>query len=349
VHSWKSCLVARASSTRGMRDHKTGESRAIDGCRAASGWLLFSALALTAIAVGVMLRKGALPAPGAMASVATPTLVPPAAPGGSIALPHQVARPTATASPTSAPVAPTSTPVSPTSTSTPTVTATATPTSSPTQARTTTPAATQRPTATGVGIVRGNTERPWIALTFDTNHNAGPTRSILQTLREKNVWCTFFVVGYSIGQDPALLREIVADGHELGNHSNTHPRFTDLGDEQVAAQLAAVEHKVIELTGQSTKPYFRAPQGITSERVRRVARENGYLTIYWTGHVGDWMEGATTESALSNALHYACNGAILLLHASSELTAEALPQIIEELQARGYRLVTLSEVLAPQE
>jgi peptidoglycan/xylan/chitin deacetylase (PgdA/CDA1 family) len=341
--------MIRGSPTRLLVEHEPTQSMGIDSRRARRGWLLFAVLAVAASTVGVMLREGALPALSVMALVATATPVPSAAPGGSVALPDQIATPSATASPTSTPVAPTPMPVPPTSTSTATLTATATPTSSPTPTGTAVPAPTPRPTVTGVGIVRGNTERPWIALTFDTNHNSGPARSILQTLREKNVGCTFFVVGYSIGRDPALLREIVADGHELGNHSNTHPRFTDLTDAQVAAQLAAVEHKVIELTGQSTKPYFRAPQGITSERVRRVARENGYLTIYWTGHVGDWMEGATTESALSNALHYAWNGAILLLHASSELTAEALPQIIEELQARGYRLVTLSEVLAPQE
>jgi len=158
---------------------------------------------------------------------------------------------------------------------------------------------------------------------------------------------TFFITGHSIARDPALLQEIVADVHQLGNHSNTHPRFTDLTDEQIGAQLAAVEEAVVALTGHSTKPYFRAPQGITNERVRRVVREHGYLTIYWTGHVGDWMGNPTPESVLSYALHYASNGAILLLHASSHQTAEALPQIIDELQARGYRLVTLSEVLAP--
>jgi peptidoglycan/xylan/chitin deacetylase (PgdA/CDA1 family) len=223
------------------------------------------------------------------------------------------------------------------------------PTSTATPAAIGTLSPTARATGTGVGIVRGNAERPWIALTFDTDHNSAPARSILATLRQKNVRCTFFVVGYSITRDPALLQEIVADGHELGNHSNTHPRFTDLTDEQIAGQLAAVENLVVELTGQSTKPYFRAPQGITNERVRRVVRENGYLTIYWTGHVGDWMEGATPESVLNYALHYACNGAILVLHASSEKTAEALAHIIDELEAQGYRLVTLSEVLAPSE
>jgi peptidoglycan/xylan/chitin deacetylase (PgdA/CDA1 family) len=299
-------------------------------------------LAIAAVAPAVLLRGGVLPVSDVMAVAPTPTPVPSLGLRGSFVLVDASPTPAYAASPTSTPLPPTATSVPPTPTRLP-----PTSTSTPTLTPTVTVVPTPRPTDSGIGIVRGNTERPWIALTFDSNHHSEPARSILETLRQRNVHCTYFVTGDSARRDPELVQEIVADGHELGNHSDTHIRFTDLTDEQIATQLAAVEELVIELTGHSTKPYFRAPHGVTSERVRRVVKENGYHTIYWTGHVGDWKQGATAESVLSYALHYACNGAILLLHASSYETAEALPQIIDELRARGYRLVTLSEVLAP--
>jgi peptidoglycan/xylan/chitin deacetylase (PgdA/CDA1 family) len=146
---------------------------------------------------------------------------------------------------------------------------------------------------------------------------------------------------------PELLQEIVADGHELGNHSDTHPRFTELTDEQIGEELAAVEEWVLELTGQSTKPYFRPPFGNRDDRVRRLVQQNGYLTIYWTYQVWDWTGDRTAEEVFNYAVDGARNGAIVVMHVGSQDTAEALPMIIEELRARGYRLVTLSELLAP--
>ena len=204
-----------------------------------------------------------------------------------------------------------------------------------------------RPSVTTVEIARGSTQRPWIALTFDAGASAAPLPSILETLREKNVHCTFFITGILLrqAQGPELVQKIVADGHELGNHSDTHPRFTELTEEEIAEELAAVEDWVIELTGQSTKPYFRPPYGNRDERVRRLVSENGYLTIYWTYHVWDWVEDRTAESVYNYAVDGACSGAIVVMHVGAQETAEALPRIIDDLEAQGYRLVTLSELL----
>lgn len=203
------------------------------------------------------------------------------------------------------------------------------------------------PAASAAEIVRGDTERPWIALTFDTSWDLTPLPSILQTLRQKDVRCTFFVTGITLGQaqGPELVQEIVADGHELGNHSDTHPQFTVLTDEEIGAELATVEDWIMQLTGRSTRPYFRPPFGDRDERVRQVVQENGYLTIMWTYHVWDWVEDRTAESVYNYAVDGASNGAIVVMHVGAQETADALPRIIEELWARGYRLVTLSELL----
>lgn len=231
----------------------------------------------------------------------------------------------------------------------PTLTVTPSPTPIPTD--TPLPTATlppvSPPAATEEEIWHGNTERPWIALTFDAGASSAPLPSILETLAEKDVRCTFFVTGDWVRKNSELLQEIVADGHELGNHSDTHPQFTLLSDQEIGEELAAVEYLVVELTGRSTKPYWRPPYGDRDDHVRRVVQANGYLTIYWTYQVWDWLIPPTPpEEVLRYAVDGACNGAIVVLHVGAQETADALPRIIDELQSQGYRLVTLSEVLA---
>jgi peptidoglycan/xylan/chitin deacetylase (PgdA/CDA1 family) len=253
----------------------------------------------------------------------------------------------------------------PTPTLLPTATSTVTPTAVPTPTFTATalptPTATALPTATATlapapplppsaaEISRGDPDRPWIALTFDAGASIAPWPSILQTLREKDVHCTFFITGIAVRQagGAELLRQALAEGHELGNHSDTHPMFTELTDEEIAQELARLDAKVVEATGQSTKPYFRPPYGDRDDRVRRVVQENGYLNIYWTYQVWDWTGDKTAQEVYNYAVDGACNGAIVVMHVGAQETADALPAIIDELRARGYRLVTLSELLAP--
>jgi peptidoglycan/xylan/chitin deacetylase (PgdA/CDA1 family) len=190
-----------------------------------------------------------------------------------------------------------------------------------------------------------------MALTFDAGSSIAPLPSILQTLRQKDVRCTFFLTGIALRQAgaPELLRQMVDDGHELANHSDTHPRFTELTAEEMAEELAGVEDMALQLAGTSTKPYFRPPYGNRDDRVRQVVEENGYVTIYWTYQVWDWTGDRTAEEVYQYSVDGACNGAIVVMHVGAQETADALPAIIDELQARGYRLVTLGELLSPQE
>jgi peptidoglycan/xylan/chitin deacetylase (PgdA/CDA1 family) len=230
---------------------------------------------------------------------------------------------------------------------TPSPTFTATPSRTPTSTPTATLPPAPRPTVTTVEITRGTTERPWIALTFDAGGPSAFAPSILDTLREKDVHCTFFLTGYWARNSPTLVQRMVAEGHELGNHSNTHRRFTELTDEEMGEELDAVEELVMELTEHSTKPYFRPPYGNRNDRVRRVVQENGYVTVMWTYYVWDWVDDKPEEAVLGYALDGACNGAIVVLHLGSWQIEQVLPQMIDELRARGYRLVTLSQLLSP--
>ena len=267
------------------------------------------------------------------------------------------ATPTATPTPT-----PTRTPL-PTPTRTPLPTPTSLPAATPktvptatilpapsdTPSPTPTLALAPEPVITATEIARGNPERPWIALTFNTGAILDPWPSILETLRQKDVRCTFFLTGDTLRRPeaPNLLRQAVAEGHELGNHSNTHRDFTQLTDEEIARELAALEEMVVDITGISTKPYFRPPSGARDHRVWQVVQENGYINIYWTYGVRDWTADRTAEKIYASAVGGACNGAILVMHVGAWETADMLPAIIDELRARGYRLVTLGELLSP--
>ena len=158
---------------------------------------------------------------------------------------------------------------------------------------------------------------------------------------------TFFLTGDTVRRPeaPDLLLRMVAEGHELANHSDRHPRFTELTDEEMAQELARLEEAVVELTGQSTKPYFRPPFGNRDARVLQVVQENGYVSIYWTYQVWDWTGDRTADEIYQYSVDGACNGAIVVMHVGAQETADALPAIIDELRARGYRLVTLGELL----
>jgi peptidoglycan/xylan/chitin deacetylase (PgdA/CDA1 family) len=252
-------------------------------------------------------------------------------------------------SPTPTPL-PTATWPPPTATATPTSTSTATP--SPTATPTSTPLPTATlapvyPSVAGLEIARGDPGRPWMALTFDAGASLVPLPSILETLRQKDVRCTFFLTGDTVRRPeaPDLLLQMVAEGHELANHSDRHPPFTELTDEEIARELARLEEAVVGLTGQSTKPYFRPPFGNRDARTLQAVQENGYINIYWTYQVWDWTGDRTADQIYQYSVDGACNGAIVVMHVGAQETADALPAIIDELQARGYRLVTLSELL----
>lgn len=242
---------------------------------------------------------------------------------------------------------------SPTATVTPSPTATATPTvpPSPTATPTLAPTATQTPVPTPVvsarEVLRGNPHRPWVALTFDADAAADPAPRILDTLKAYGVRATFFVQGWWAERHPDLVRRMVEEGHEIGNHSNTHPDFRTLTREEMVRELADAEAILQRVAGRTSKPFFRPPYSYRNQLVWEVAAEEGYLTVVWTIDVFDWKPDATQESILREVLDHVVPGAIIVLHVGDENSAAVLPRLIEGLRGQGYEPVSLSEVLAP--
>lgn len=202
-------------------------------------------------------------------------------------------------------------------------------------------------------VLKGNTAKPWVALTLDCGGQNPRTHDILATLRAANVRITFFLLGGSIVHDPALLRQMVADGHELASHSYTHADFSTLSDAQITAELWRTEQAVRRIAGPnvSVRPFFRFPYGAYNVRALEAVVANGYIPVHWNlDSLDSWGEPKTPEfiaSRLTTKIpRHELPGSILLSHCS-DVTADALPAILKGFAEQGIEVRTLSDVLGP--
>lgn len=193
--------------------------------------------------------------------------------------------------------------------------------------------------------MRGDAKSRRIALTFDAGASAEPTPKILAALRQTGVRATMFLTGRWAEQNPALVRQIVAEGHELGNHSLSHPDFAAISDQEILDELAQTEAIISKTCGKSSKPYFRPPYGSRNPHVLAVAWGAGYRSVYWALDSGDWVEGAKTEAVIEKVLGKTQNGDVVVMHLGSAATAEGLPRILQGLRDKGFEPVTVSELL----
>nr|WP_235941544.1 polysaccharide deacetylase family protein [Paenibacillus puerhi] len=192
-------------------------------------------------------------------------------------------------------------------------------------------------------------EEKVIALTFDDGPDETDTPAILDLLKQYDAKATFFVIGKRVEQFPELVKREMREGHEIANHTYSHMYFTKkISESKIEEQLSKAEHAIADVTGQKTK-LFRPPGGYYSERVVRAAKKAGYLVVMWSWHqdTEDWNTPGVNK-IVKKVLDHAHNGDIVLFHDHVEgrtQTVEALKQILPELQARGYRFVTVSELL----
>ncbi len=261
-------------------------------------------------------------------------------PTSSAAQPTDTPTPAPTATPTAIPTA-TPTPL-PTDTPTPAPTDTPTPTPTPEPAAGRPPAS---PDIVYVGTPTAPDGRPQVNLSFDVEGNPELLYQILDILDQFNYRTTFFMQGEWVQQNPEAVQRIAERGHELGNHSWTHGDFKPMSAEQVTKELMDTETLVQELTGQTTKPYFRPPFGSRSKISVPTAYELGWTTIIWTYGSEDWRDGATAQTIYDNVFGNAAPGALYYMHTSRQIDVEALPRLLQAFQDAGYALVSVGEIL----
>ncbi len=182
-----------------------------------------------------------------------------------------------------------------------------------------------------------------IALTFDDGPYPFYTSLLLHELERSHVVGTFFLVGRSSQEFPELVRDIVADGDEIGNHTFNHYKLTKLSLYQVQQQISSDGAFLAPFIGHPLH-LFRPPHGRFDHRVIALAHSMGYETVFWNDSPEDTKDVAPSL-IVSRVLAQATPGGIVLLHNGQYKTVEALPVIIDRLRARGYRFVTVSQLL----
>jgi peptidoglycan-N-acetylglucosamine deacetylase len=188
--------------------------------------------------------------------------------------------------------------------------------------------------------------RPWIALTFDDGPHAVMTEKLLDVLDHEHVPGTFFVVGKMAQRNPDVLRDIARRGHEVANHTYSHPRLSHLEDQAVLNELAQTRGIIQRITGHDSI-LFRPPGGDYTRDTVRVASRAGYKMILWSVLTKD-VQGVSGRFIRGRILRGAEDGGIILMHSGMPNTVEALPGVIAELRKRGYHFVTVSTLLGLQ-
>ncbi|HLW02853.1 MAG TPA: polysaccharide deacetylase family protein [Ktedonobacterales bacterium] len=226
-------------------------------------------------------------------------------------------------------------------TGTPSSGATATPTASPTPSPTPTP-----PTPLVYLTAHGNPHLHEIALTFDDGPAQGYTEAVLGVLKQFHIHATFFMLGIWVQTYPNLAREVVADGHAIGDHTWNHPDLTRLSPDQARQQIIDARNTIQKVTG-ITPTLFRPPYGSYNRPILDIAHSLKLSTILWNVDPRDWSRpgvGAITN----NILTFTQNGSIILMHdggGDRSQTVAALTTVIETLLARGFTFVTIPEML----
>lgn len=189
-----------------------------------------------------------------------------------------------------------------------------------------------------------------IALTFDDSGSAANIRSILKSLETYGAKATFFPNGDFVKNNPGIIQEIAAKGHEIESHGYTHSKLTDLTDAEIRSEIRQSKSAIYNAIGK-TPTLVRPPYGSYSERVQRIAAEEGmrYL-ILWSVDTSDWATTRygitiTTSYVINEAVEKASQNGIILMHMHSSKTVEGLPTILKRLKEAGYSFVRVSDMV----
>lgn len=193
------------------------------------------------------------------------------------------------------------------------------------------------------------TEENKISISFDAAWGAEDFHQIMDILDKHNVKTTFFMTGEWVEKYPDCVKLLVEKGHDLGNHSASHPDMTKLSKTQQKEQIIKVHNAVKELTGYEME-LFRPPYGAYNNDVIRTCYELGYFPVQWSCDSLDWQDhdSATIISNVCNNKNLG-PGAIILCHNGAKHTAEALDEMLTRLKEQGYEIVPLSELILRQD
>lgn len=204
----------------------------------------------------------------------------------------------------------------------------------------------------GKEISKINTDKKIATLTFDGGSNADGAEKILEILNNNGLKATFFLTGKFIEKYPETVKKIIGDGHEIGNHSYSHPYFTKLSEAEMKEELD--ENAILlEKLGGKQEPFLRLPYGDRNSAVLNFVSQNAYINIRWTVDSLGWQGSAGSmnkEKVQERVVSKTTPGSIIMMHLGSDtnktnLDSEALQNIIVELKNADYKFLPLSELL----
>jgi len=187
----------------------------------------------------------------------------------------------------------------------------------------------------------------YVALTFDDGPSGTVTPEILHILNEFDAVATFFMLGIQVDYYPELAAEVASQGHEIANHTQNHMNLTTVRNDVARQEIALSREKIEEATGE-TPHLVRPPYGAYDNATINLASENDETLILWSVDPDDWKH-RNPRTIERNVLQAVRPGSIILLHDIYESTAEALPNILEELKKQGYTFVTVSQLMEQED
>lgn len=188
------------------------------------------------------------------------------------------------------------------------------------------------------------TDKKQIAISFDAAWGNDDTQNLIDILKEYNVPATFFVVGSWVDKYPDSVKALADAGHQVQNHSNTHPHMPQLSKTQMVDELESCNSKIEKITG--VRPTLhRPPYGDYDNSLLEAVESVNMTAIQWSVDSLDWKETATAESICKRVTSKVKNGSIVLFHNDADHTPEALPTILKCLKDEGYEFVFISDLI----
>lgn len=195
----------------------------------------------------------------------------------------------------------------------------------------------------------GDTSEKVLYLTFDAGYENGCTAKILDVLKKQEVPAAFFLVGNYIEKNADLVRRMVEEGHTVANHTMHHYDMSRISDPAAfQKELEDLETLYTSVTGEHMKKYYRPPQGIYSEKNLKLAKDLGYKTVFWSLAYVDWNNDSqpTKEQAFSKLIPRIHNGAVILLHSTSQTNAAILDELLTQYKNMDYRFAELDDLFS---
>ena len=194
------------------------------------------------------------------------------------------------------------------------------------------------------GICLGDKEEKNIYLTFDEGYEAGYTSEFLKILKDNDVKATFFLTAHYVNTQEELVKQMIDEGHIIGNHTVNHKSMPSLSEEEIKKEVMDLHQGVYKKFGYEMK-YIRPPKGEFSEKTLVSTNSLGYKTVMWSFAYEDWNEEKQPdeEKAKQKILNNLHNGEIMLLHGNSKTNLHILDAVIKETKNMGYEFKSLDE------